>query len=294
MPVLAQRIADLTERIYELSELSGISPDELRAYFTSDPLSPEGRAAQKKVKELAEGFLGDMNVRRALVLEPARIYAEYKMTELLLSWGSEKPEEYARNGIPQEEYDRLAAIEEEARRKTDPESVGFTRVIQEKSIVAIRLSGWLGDLIQRDKGLTLEGAVCSFIRESKYRPAIQIVFTNRFRTMDQSWWASIERARRIIQLFPELRGPRMVEEYIVSRLADAMVEEARRFAERDPSTERCVVELITELARMTESYRLTRQLFSELGQSIQNVVDTSWNLLGPLAMLQAAIKALNE
>lgn len=293
MPVLAQHISDLTDRVHELCELSGLHPDDLRNYFTSDPLSPEGREAKQKVKELAEGFFGSVDARRALVLEPARILAQHKMAEILLVWGSDRPEEYAGSGIPQEEYDRLAQIEYDIRRGTDRESIGLRRMMQERSIEAVRISGWLGDLISRDKGLRLDMIPCAYIRESRYRPAIQIVFSNRLRSIDASWWKSIERAVRIVQSFPGLRGPRIVEELMLHRWADLMVEEAVHWARKDPSTDRCAAELINELARMTQSYRITKHISQELAQGVQYVVDSAWSLIAPFTMLQAAIKELS-
>lgn len=293
VPILSQHIATLNDRIRELASLAGLDPADLTDYFTSDPSTPEGRRAREKVHSLSEGFMASIPARRAMVLEPSRILSQHILSEALLVWGSEKPEDYARDGLPQDEYQRLVRREHEAFLGRSPQDRGRAKSLHERSIQILQFSGWLVDLIQKEKALSIDSLACAALAHSRMRPAIQIIFANRIRSVDDLWWTSMERARRILRNLPPPRGPRIVQEIALNQWADLMVDEAVRWSREDPDSSHCAAELINEMARMTQVYRVTKHLTSEAHQGLQRAIDTAWEVVAPFAAAQSAIRALS-
>lgn len=293
MPILSQHIATLNDRVRELASLAGLDPADLTDYFTSDPSSPEGRRAKEKVHSLAEGFMASIPARRAMVLEPSRILSQHILSESLLIWGSEKPEDYARNGLPQDEYQRLVGVEQNAFLGRTPQDKGLSRSLHERSIQILQFSGWLVDLIQKEKALSIDSLACAALAHSRMKPAIQIIFANRIRTVDDIWWTSMERARRILRNLPSPRGPRIVQEIALNQWADLMVQEAVRWSREDPNSGHCAAELINEVARMTQVYRVTKHITTEAHRGLQRAVDAAWGVVAPFAAAQSAIQALS-
>lgn len=294
VPVLSQHIATLNDRIRELANLAGLDPADLTDYFTSDPSSPEGRRAKEKVHSLAEGFMGSIPARRAMVLEPSRILAQHILSESLLVWGSEKPEEHAQGGLPQNEYERLVNFEKEVFLGRAPEHRGLANSLRERSIRILQFSGWLVDLIEKEASLDLETLSCVGLNLHRMNPAVQVIFFGHMiRNVDDIWWAITDRVKRIIRNLTPIRGPMLVQELAINRWADEIVNEAVRMSRENPDSGPCSAALINEVARMTQAYRVAKHLSTEAHKGLQNAVDEMWEVVSPFSIAQSVLRSFS-
>lgn len=288
----SQRIDELTQRIGELLDSTDASHQLVTDYYTTDPLSEEGRKARQEIRAIAGGFRGDPNVRRALILEPMRLLAQQNITSALQVWGCDDPEQYGRTGLPQELFDRLAANEQTLVESTAHEAHGRLARIDMWSKRLSGLVNLIGDIQRKELSLeSFDHVIPNF--SSTIRNQIKVVVGQRMREIESAYWDALRRARQAVWSVPKLVGPAAIRENAVYEWADELVKAAEAWVEENPDAEAYAAEIVHCLGVLVKSQRRIWDVANEADQAVATMLNHALDAMDPFLRLQGLIASLD-